>query len=111
MTTFPQSFPIARLERHTSAKGNDYFTGFLGGARITLLKSDELGRDGAEVWHLVVAEGKLYPPKSAATESAKSDRSAQHGNGTATRRAKLDHARPLEGAAPSGNRLEDPIPF
>ena len=67
------SFPICRLEHRTSAKGIEYFSGFLGGARVTLLKSNETGRDGHEVWHLMVAEGKLYPPKDAGSKVAATD--------------------------------------
>ena len=46
------SFPIARLFRKTSANGNDYFTGRLGGARVTLLKSHQLQTSKFRFEHL-----------------------------------------------------------
>ncbi len=67
------SFPIARMERRTSAKGTEYFSGFLGGARITLLRSKETGRDACEIWHLMMAEGKMFPMKDADSAEPKRD--------------------------------------
>ncbi len=92
--SFAPSFPIARLEKRTSAKGTEYYSGYLGGARITLLKSNETGRDGAEVWHLMVAEGKMFPAKSVGggDGNAGQDRGRQ----TATASAKRHFAKPRE---------------
>lgn len=38
------------------AERSGYFTGRLGGARITLLKSRETADDGGEIWQLMIAE-------------------------------------------------------
>jgi hypothetical protein len=109
--SFAPSFPIARMEKRTSAKGTEYFSGYLGGARITLLKSNEVGRDGAEVWHLLMAEGKLFPLK---TENEPRTQDAQ---ATSARRnhSKSDFARPTDtGQRPAGSRLtadQQAIPF
>ena len=92
--TYAPSFPIARLERRTSAKGHDYFTGFLGGARITLLKSTETGRDGAEVWHLMLAEGKLYPLKGGDDPKLDADNTRVAPSAGRRTNAKGDFARP-----------------
>jgi hypothetical protein len=42
---------LTRLYRKTSAKGSVYFTGRLGGAKITLLKSNETAENGDEIWN------------------------------------------------------------
>ena len=102
---FAASFPICRLEKRTSAKGSEYFSGFLGGARVTLLRSNESGKEGAEVWHLMIAEGKLFPPKAASLEVPSS-----HGHNERTPRAvsshsKRDFARPRETGDRAGKVL------
>src|SRR5262245_20840176 len=61
MSNYPPSFQAARLYRKISASGNTYFTGRWGGARVTLLKSNETADDGAEIWNLMLAEA---PAKS-----------------------------------------------
>lgn len=50
------SFRLAKLYRKTSKSGATYFSGRLGFARATLLKSKEVGDDGAEIWNLVISE-------------------------------------------------------
>ena len=109
--TFTPSFPIARMERRTSAKGTEYFSGYLGGARITLLRSNEAGRDGSEVWHLMVVEGKLFPPR----DDAPAKPSAVPAAARAQVHSKGDYARPVETAQrPAGQRLSvegQAIPF
>jgi hypothetical protein len=55
---YPQSFQVAKLFRRKSEKGNTYFVGRWGGARVTVLKSKEVTDDGAEIWALMLAEGK-----------------------------------------------------
>src|SRR5262245_16901869 len=57
MSAYPPSFPVCKLYKKTSAKGNTYFVGRWGGARITLLQSDETTEDGSEVWHLMMSQG------------------------------------------------------
>jgi hypothetical protein len=52
----PPSFVLTRLYRKKSEKGNTYFTGRLGGARIVLLRSDATGDDGTEIWSLLISE-------------------------------------------------------
>ena len=49
-------FAIMRLFRKKSEKGATYFTGRLGGARVALLKSNDTGDDGSEIWNLVISE-------------------------------------------------------
>jgi hypothetical protein len=57
---YPQSFQVAKLYRRKSEKGNTYFAGRWGGARVTLFKSKEVADDGGEIWSLMLAEA---PPK------------------------------------------------
>jgi hypothetical protein len=52
----PPSFTLTRLYRKKSEKGNTYFTGRLGGARLVLLKSNDTSDDGAEIWNLLISE-------------------------------------------------------
>jgi hypothetical protein len=42
----PPSFILTRLFRKKSEKGNTYFTGRLGGARVVLLKSNDTAAGG-----------------------------------------------------------------
>ena len=56
MSNHPPSFPLTRLFRKKSEKGNTYFTGRLGGARLVLLKSNDSADDGAEIWTLMISE-------------------------------------------------------
>jgi hypothetical protein len=53
---YPQSFQVAKLYRRKSEKGNTYFAGRWGGARVTLFKSKEVADDGGEIWSLMLAE-------------------------------------------------------
>lgn len=55
------SFTAARLFKKTSASGNEYFTGRLGGVRVSLLKSKEVAEDGGEIWSLMFAEAPSKP--------------------------------------------------
>ena len=110
------SFPSCRLEKRTSAKGTEYFSGFLGGARVTLLKSNETGRDGHEVWHLMVAEGKLYPPRDAGSKSAATGDAPAETPRSAPKYscAKRDFARPdrMTSDRPCAGPMRDqPMPF
>jgi hypothetical protein len=57
-TNYPQSFQVAKLFRRKSEKGNTYFVGRWGGARVTVLKSKETTDDGTEVWALMLGEAK-----------------------------------------------------
>jgi hypothetical protein len=110
------SFPIARLEKRTSAKGSKYFSGYLGGARITLLKTRETGRDGCEVWHMMISEGKMWTPK---TEGAKPTAEPSNSTTEGSRDAARDYQRPhngsppaaKKGAAHSASGPDDEIPF
>jgi hypothetical protein len=64
---YAPSFPVCKLYKRTSARGNTYFVGRWGGARVTLLLSDENTDDGGEVWHLMLSEAPAKregtPPK------------------------------------------------
>jgi hypothetical protein len=56
MSNHPPSFPLTRLFRKKSEKGNTYFTGRLAGARLVLLKSNDTSDDGGEIWTLLISE-------------------------------------------------------
>jgi|KBSSwiStaDraftv2_1062776.scaffolds.fasta_scaffold00494_22 hypothetical protein len=55
MSNYPQSFPVTKLYRKQSKEGRSYFVGRLGGARLALLKSNETGDNGEEVWTLLIS--------------------------------------------------------
>ena len=101
---FAPSFAAAKLYRKTSAKGGTYYTGRLGGAKVTLLKSNEVAENGDEVWSLLLSEAAPYQGKDGGQKSRSYARGA-------------DTQRPLETAErPTGRRdqaehLNDPIPF
>lgn len=67
------SFQAARLFRKTSANGNTYFTGRLGGARVTLLKSRDVADDGGEIWSLMLAEAPQRPQEARQRPGSSSD--------------------------------------
>jgi hypothetical protein len=101
---FAPSFAAAKLYRKISAKGGTYYVGRLGGAKVTLLKSNEVAENGDEVWSLMLSEATPYQGKDSGQKSRAYARGA-------------DTQRPLETAErPTGrcdhdDRLNDPIPF
>jgi hypothetical protein len=80
------SFQLTRLFRKKSAQGATYFAGRLGNARLVLLKSNDTGDDGAEVWNLLISEApkrdneagqRQEPPNSIKPERQETTRSWQ----------------------------------
>ena len=53
---------VARLYEHESAKGNRYFSGRLGAARIMLLRDHHADADNA--WQLFVQDGGEKAPET-----------------------------------------------
>jgi hypothetical protein len=47
----------AKLWEKTSAAGNTYFIGRLGGVRILILRNRDAGAEGEPDWHLFFADG------------------------------------------------------
>jgi hypothetical protein len=60
-TSFPPSITVAKLYRKTSAKGATYYTGRWGGAKIALLKSNEVADDGSEYGRSFSRRRRLNP--------------------------------------------------
>lgn len=71
LTDYGQSFRAARLFEKVSGKGNTYFTGRMGGVRVTLLKSNEVGDGGEAIWSLMFAEAPAIKPDSADKSDSK----------------------------------------
>jgi hypothetical protein len=86
---YPQSFQAAKLYRRKSEKGNTYFTGRWGGARVTLFKSKEVADDGGEIWSLMLAEAP-----------AKRDDATQRSQEPDRRAAQRDYQRPPDAEIP-----------
>jgi hypothetical protein len=63
------SITMARLYKKTSAKGQTYFTGRMGSAKVALLKSNETAESGDEIWNLVVSQVPERPKDSNAVKS------------------------------------------
>lgn len=57
-----QTIPIAKLWQRTSARGNTYFTGFLGQARVLLMENRERKDDKDATHVLLIAENKPQEP-------------------------------------------------
>lgn len=57
MSNYGPNVKIARLYKKTSAKGNDYFTGRIGMAKVAMMKSRETADDGGEIWEIVLSPG------------------------------------------------------
>lgn len=70
MADYGPSFAAARLYRKTSQKGATYFTGRMGGVKVTLLKSRETADDGGEIWSLMFSEAAPYKPRHEAQEQS-----------------------------------------
>ena len=102
------SFRLARLYRKQSKNGGMYFTGRLGFARVTLLKSREVSDDGGEIWNLLVSEGpqpkQEERPTSGSPEMQANVISRQSSYGNASRMSDVgidDHRRGVtEGEIP-----------
>lgn len=55
------SIRVCKLYRKTSKKsGSTYFAGRWGNAKVALLKTQETGNEGEEVWNLVLSEAPAY---------------------------------------------------
>lgn len=57
MSNFGPNVKIARVYKKTSAKGNEYFTGRMGAAKVAIMKSREVADDGGEIWEIVLSPG------------------------------------------------------
>lgn len=66
---FPPSFTATRLFEKTSARGNVYMVGRLGGVRVTLMKSHETAEDGGAIWELKFAAAAPRPSKDDAADT------------------------------------------
>ena len=55
-TDHQPSFQFAKMYRRVSKNGKTYFSGRAAGAKLALLKTDEVTDDGTEVWSLVLSE-------------------------------------------------------
>jgi hypothetical protein len=74
MSNHPPSFVLTKLYRKKSEKGNTYFTGRLGGARVVLLKSNDTADDGGEVWNLLASEAPAKRDQDAAQRPQEPER-------------------------------------
>ncbi len=102
MSNYQPGLVAARLYKRTSAKGNEYFSGRLGGVSIALLKSRETTDEGGEIWELMFSEA----PKS---KSIATDKPARKTNGRAT--SHPDHQSPITTEMPADDGFTTDIPF
>jgi hypothetical protein len=95
-------FQAARLWEKTSAAGNSYLIGRLGGVRVLILRNRDAGTEGEPDWHLFFAD---RVPR--ATEASPQPASAQPRQRSAYRRQQRS-----ETASPSDPRpFDDEIPL
>ncbi len=66
------SFTAAKLYERTSAKGNQYLTGRLGGVRLAIIKTTDTDESGNPIWLLRMSEAPAYAPPQQRDESASS---------------------------------------
>ena len=78
MSDYPQSFRACKLYRKTSKAGGTYFSGRWGGAKVALLKTNETGNDGEEVWALLLSEAPAYKPEQQAAPAPASGAPARY---------------------------------
>ncbi len=64
------SIRLTKLYRKTSKNDATYFTGRIGSAKVALLKSNETGDSGDEVWNLVLSEAPAYKAEAPAAPGA-----------------------------------------
>jgi hypothetical protein len=72
------SIRVTKLYRKTSKNGATYFAGRWGGAKVALLKTNETGNDGEEIWNLVLSEAPAYKPDEKPAVSAPSGAPARY---------------------------------
>jgi hypothetical protein len=94
------SFRLAKLYRKTSKSGATYFSGRLGFARATLLKSKEVGEGGEEIRNLVVGEAPAAKQYAQQASGSPELQQKYGGNGNTQRPAYTPR-----------QQLDDEIPF
>jgi hypothetical protein len=94
------SFRLAKFYRKTSKSGGTYFSGRLGFARATLLKSKEVGDDGSEIWNLVISEAPAAKQDDRPASGSSELQAKYTGNGNTQRPAYTPR-----------QQLDDEIPF
>jgi hypothetical protein len=106
--SYAPSFAAAKLYRKTSAKGSTYYVGRLGGAKVTLLKSNEVAENGDEVWSLMLSEAAPYQPKDGGKPKSKA-----YARGADTQRPLDTAERPTgrDDAYKPRADMNDPMPF
>ena len=97
MSDHAPSIRLTRLYEKTSAKGNVYLVGRIGGAKIAILKSREAAEDGSPMWDVLLSEA---PAKRDGKQKAAPNTDTASAGGETERR---------EYARPSG--LNHEIPF
>lgn len=65
--------PVTRLFEKTSAKGNRYFTGRLGNARVLLFRDEHADTGGDPVWQMYLADVPQSPAGGPVTGRAASE--------------------------------------
>lgn len=66
---FPPSISVTRLYERTSAKGNPYMTGRMGGVKIAVLKTNETDNEGHPIWELKFSPAPSKPRQAEAFSS------------------------------------------
>lgn len=65
---YPASITVTKLYERTSAKGNQYMTGRIGGVKIAVLKTPETDDEGHPIW---VMKFSPAPARSAQADQSR----------------------------------------
>jgi hypothetical protein len=96
MTGTSTMLQAAKLWEKTSAVGNTYLVGRLGGVRVLVLRNRAAGTEGEPDWHLFFADGS-DKPRQAASESRKPTSSSRRGLYAAPQRPGSSPGLPADG--------------
>jgi len=106
MTTTSNRAPsvmLCRLYQKKSEKGNVYFAGRLGAAKVVLLRSKDTGDDGSPIWNLLASEAPQKRQDTQEPARPSHPAPADDAHQDARQAARRDYQRPI---AP-----DDAIPF
>lgn len=95
---YPPSITAARLYERTSAKGNTYMTGRLGGLKAVIIKTKEADDQGHPIWELKFSAAPASKPREQFAPA--SDFQAPH-----------PHQPAISSGSGLGSRDDDVIPF
>lgn len=71
--THSSQVSVTRLFEKTSSKGNRYFVGRLGNARVLLFRDERSDMEGDPVWQMYLTDGAKTPTGGSGTRDTASE--------------------------------------